>query len=102
MDNEGGLTKLGQEITTPGQTMATDMDLVLAYKKLRADTHHTVHHQWVLGHADEKKKDDPKKITAIEWENIACDEEANTRVDQDIPPTVRTTIVDENTWRAFF
>jgi len=86
MDNEGGLTKIAQEITTPRQMMGTDMDIVLAYNKLRESSRHTILPKWVMGHADEKKKDDPDTITAVEWENIGCDTEANARVEQDLPP----------------
>ena len=86
MDNEGGLTKIAQEITTPRQTMGTDMDIVLAYNKLRESSQHTILPKWVMGHADEKKKENPDKITDIEWENIGCDAEANARVEQDLPP----------------
>ena len=73
MDNKGGITKIAQEITTPLQMMGTDMDIVLAYNKLRKSSLHTILPKWVMGHADEKKKDDPDKITGVEWENIGCD-----------------------------
>ena len=56
MDNEGGITKLAQEITTPRQTMGIDMNIVLAYNELRASSQQTILHKWVLGHADDKKE----------------------------------------------
>ena len=73
MDWKGGLTKLEAEIYKPRQTIDTDTDIVMAYKLLLRNTKHTVIHRWVLGHADEKKKDKPAYNTTMEQENIECD-----------------------------
>ena len=74
------MTKLEKEIFRPVNTMSTDMDLVLVYKKLIKESKHTIVLKWVIGHADEKKKAKPLTITLIEQEHIECDEETNARL----------------------
>ena len=68
------LKNTNKSISTPSQTMGTDMDIVMAYHKLRDESKHTVRGEWVLGHADDKKKDKPKTITDMEIENLECDQ----------------------------
>lgn len=60
--------------------------MIVPYKKLREEIQHTVITEWVMGHADEKKKDRPDKITKMEWENIYCDEAAEEEVNKSYPP----------------
>jgi hypothetical protein len=86
MDCKGGLTKLDERITNPRQTMAADMDIVMAYQQLERSTPHTLQRQWVMGHADVKKKDKPETITDREWDNVSCDGAANKCVDDGIEP----------------
>ena len=45
--------------------MSADMDIVMAYQKLRAESHHKVTTKWVMGHADVKKKD--KVSASSQW-----------------------------------
>ena len=82
MDNEGGLISLAKPIRAPRDTMRTDMDLVMAYNELRDNSKHVITHEWVMGHADVKKKDKPETITPWEHENIECDEEADEKVER--------------------
>lgn len=77
MDCKGGLEKLDQRIVHPSQTMASDMDIVMAYQQLERQINHQVTRQWVMGHADEKKKDKPESITDLEWDNVSCNRAAN-------------------------
>ena len=86
MDCEGGLKKLDIPITHARQTMEADMDIVLAYKHLEQSTHHTINRQWVMGHADRKKKDNPESITEFEWDNISVDSAADDCVEHGGPP----------------
>ena len=62
------------------------MDIVMAYKAPQDQSKHTVSHEWVMGHADEKKRDKPETISPMETENIGCDKEANVRVDENVKP----------------
>ncbi len=59
--------------------MDTDMDVVLAFKKLKAETKHNITTRWVMGHALEKKKD-KDKVSEMEWVNDDCDNDANAQV----------------------
>lgn len=80
MDNEGGLTKLGESIDTPSNTIHSDMDLVMAYNGIREESKHFVTHEWAMGHADHKdheKEKVPGKITQMGRGNIECEEETN-------------------------
>jgi ribonuclease HI len=86
MDNEAGLNTLDTPITYPSQTMGTDMDVTLAYQKLRSESKHTVDVKWVMGHADRKKKNNPQDITPSEYTNIDCDEEASLRLSDEATP----------------
>jgi len=86
MDCKGGLDKIEAPIYTPKDTMGSDMDIVMAYKALQDQSKHTVSHEWVMGHADEKKKDKPETISPMETENIGCDKGANARVDENVKP----------------
>ena len=56
MDCEGGLKKLGCQISKPSETMDTDMDIVMAFNQLQKETKHDITKEWVMGHAKEKKK----------------------------------------------
>ena len=76
MDCKAGLETLEQPLFKPSQTMAPDMDVVMAYRDLRSRIKHSLQAEWVMGHADTKKKDKPETITPIEHENIECDAEA--------------------------
>ena len=48
MDCESGLIKLNAPITTSRHTMATDMDLVMAYKQLEGESKYTINRKWVI------------------------------------------------------
>ena len=85
MDCESGLTKLNAPITTPRNTMATYMNLVMAYKKRVDESKHTINRHWVMGHADVKKRDKPEEITPLQYDNTACDNEANECVSRGVP-----------------
>ena len=56
MDNEGGIKNFSQPITHPSQTMDTDMDIVMAYNQLCDKSIHNISHEWVMGHADDKRE----------------------------------------------
>ena len=95
MNNKAGVDKIGAQIeelqsetTYPRETMQTDMDLIMAYQKLRLECPHTVILQHVMGHADKKKKDKPHTITPLEWVNIECDKEAGIVNGSPVPPPV--------------
>ena len=89
MDCEAGLKTIAQPIYTPRQTMGTDMDVVLAYNKLKKESKHTIRGQWVMGHTDIKKKDKPDTITLTEKENIECDAEADDEIKNNTPATFK-------------
>ncbi|KAL7536722.1 hypothetical protein ACHAWF_007008 [Thalassiosira exigua] len=65
MDCKAGLVTLEQPLFKPSQTMAPDMDVVMAYRDLRSRIEHSIQAEWVMGHADTKKKDKPETITPI-------------------------------------
>ena len=60
-DCESGVHKLQSEINSPKDVMAGEMDLVLAFKHIKARTTQDIQLRWVLGHADQKKKMTPPK-----------------------------------------
>ena len=51
------------------------IDTMMAYTELREKSKHRVSHEWVMGHADEKR-DKESDITPFERDNIECDKEA--------------------------
>ena len=55
--------------------MDTDIDIFMAYNQLRDKSIHKISHEWVMGHANDKreKKSD---IKPSKWDNIKCDKEA--------------------------
>ena len=86
MDCKAGLDKIEAPVYGPRDTMGTDMDIVMAYHALKEKSKHTVSHDWVMGHAKEKKKDKPETITDMEHVNEDCDDDANDRVEENISP----------------
>ena len=74
-DDKGGIKKLSQPINHQSQTMDTDMDIVMAYNQLRDKSIHKISHEWVMGHADEKREK-KSEIKPFEWDSIECDKEA--------------------------
>ena len=76
MDCEAALKKLSMPIYKPGHTMVTDADIIMAHNQLKANLQHTVTEKWVMGHASDKKREQPHTITEIERANSECDSDA--------------------------
>ena len=87
MDFEAALTALAQPPYKPSHNMVTNADLIMARARLKSIIPHTVTEEWVMGHANEKKKHVPETITPLEWDNSKCDADAEHCTQSGGPPS---------------